>query len=67
MTLGSGQPYFPGYFVCSAKDEIEARGLTSKALNNRWCGTHRTIDEVHRLDRIYRGYIDENGIHEAKT
>ena len=64
MTLGSGQPYYPGYFICEAEDEGYARRLTSKALNNRWCSTYEIFEELHPMDRIYRGTITENGIGE---
>ncbi|MCX5637111.1 MAG: hypothetical protein NTX52_05395 [Planctomycetota bacterium] len=57
MTLGSGQPYYPGYFVCIADNENEARQLTSEALNNRWCGTYDTLDQIHPNNRIQWGYI----------
>jgi hypothetical protein len=57
MTLGSGQPYYPGYFECEAENEQTARLMTSHALKGRWCGTHRSLDEVHPLDRIFRGTI----------
>jgi hypothetical protein len=59
MTLGSGQPHYPGYFVCIANDEAEARKLTSIVLNNRWCGTYHNFSDLHKLDRIQRGYITE--------
>jgi hypothetical protein len=57
MTLGSGQPYYPGYFVCIADNELEARQLTSAVLNSRWCGTYDALDKVHPMDRLQRGYI----------
>jgi hypothetical protein len=57
MTLGSGQPHYPGYFVCIADNELEARQLTSDVLNNRWCGTYHNFSDLHKLDRIQRGYI----------
>jgi hypothetical protein len=63
MTLGDGQPYYPGYFVCIADNELEARQLTSDCLNNRWCGTYDSLDKVHPLDRLQRGYITkEHGL-----
>ena len=62
MTLGSGQPYYPGYFIAYARDEAEARFLTSKALNNRWCSTYEKFEDIHPLDRIYRGGILESGL-----
>jgi hypothetical protein len=57
MTLGDGQPYYPGYFVCIADDENEARQLTSDCLDNRWCGTYESLSQVHPMDRLQRGYI----------
>ena len=65
MTLGQGQPYYPGYFVCEANDEYEAMRMTAKALNGRWCSTHDRLETVHHLDRIYRGVITEEGINEC--
>jgi hypothetical protein len=65
MTLGSGQPYYPGYFLCIAEDENIARIQTSHALNGRWCSTYESLEDVHPYNRIYRGYIDINGVHEA--
>ena len=62
MTLGSGQPYYPGYFIAYARDENEARFLTSKALNNLWCGTYEKFEDLHPFDRIYRGDILESGL-----
>ena len=58
MTLGEGQPYYPGYFKCIAKDEYDARELTYDALEGRWCGTYDALIKVHASDRIYRGYIN---------
>ena len=57
MTLGSDQPHYPGYFTCIADNEIEARKLTSKYLNNKWCGTYESLGEINILDRIPRGLI----------
>lgn len=57
MTLGSGQPYYPGYFTCIADNELEARQLTHQLLDGRWCGTYDSFDKVHELDRIPRGII----------
>jgi hypothetical protein len=57
MTLGSGQPHYPGYFVCIADNELEARQLTSHCLNNRWCSTYHNFSDVNKMDRIQRGYI----------
>jgi hypothetical protein len=62
MTLGSGQPHYPGYFIAIAANEYSARLLTSNALNERWCSTYEEFDEIHPMDRIYRGEITENGI-----
>jgi len=59
MTLGSGQPYYPGYFICEAENESKARELTSKTLNNQWCGTYYSLEEVYPNDRVYRGTIKE--------
>jgi hypothetical protein len=63
MTLGSGQPYYPGYFECIAHNENEARHLTSEVLKGRWCGTYLSLREVNPKDRIYRGYINADGLH----
>jgi hypothetical protein len=57
MTLGSGQPYYPGYFVCIADDELEARRLVSRYLNNRGCSIYDNLSKVHPADSIQRGYI----------
>ena len=57
MTLGDGQPYYPGYFICYADDEYEASIMTSNALNGRWCGTYYSLDKLHPDDRILRGTI----------
>ena len=62
MTLGSGQPFYPGYFECIARDENEARHLTSEVLKGRWCSTYLALREVHPQDRIYRGYIKLDGL-----
>lgn len=64
MTLGTDQPYYPGYFICYAKDENTARLYTSSALNGRWCGTYDLLDKVHPNDRNLRGIITQNGIYE---
>jgi hypothetical protein len=63
MTLGSGQQYYPGYFECEAESEAGARMMTHRALNGRWCGTYESLEDLHPLDRIYRGTIDEYGAH----
>lgn len=63
MTLGSGQPHYPGYFVCEAESEVGARMMTNRALNGRWCGTYESLDQVHPNDRVCRGTIDELGAH----
>lgn len=62
MTLGADQPHYPGYFIAIAKDEAEARLNTSNFLNGRWCGTYRTFEEVHPIERIFRGTITADGI-----
>ena len=62
MTVGSGQPYYPGYFVAHAVNENDARQMTYKALNGRWCSTYDSLDKVHPLDRIYRGDIYKDGM-----
>jgi len=63
MTLGSGQPHFPGYFTCEADTEVGARMMTHRALNGRWCSTYDSLDSVHPMDKIFRGTIDELGVH----
>lgn len=57
MTLGNGQPGFPGYYVCFAENESEARMKTNKELNGRWCGMYECLEDIHPFDRIYLGDI----------
>ena len=57
ITPGSGQPYYPGYFVCIADDVIMACNLATTVLNSRWCGIYESLDKIHPFDRIQRGYI----------
>lgn len=64
MTLGRGQPLYPGYFICEADNESHASKLTYETLDGRWCNTYLTLDDVHPMDRIYRGTITEQGIGE---
>ena len=60
-TFGHGQPSFPGYLrvhVTAATEEEaenEARRRVSEATNNRWCGLYKSLDDVHPLDRVFRG------------
>lgn len=63
MTLGSGQPHYPGYFICEAESKVSARMMTHRALNGKWCGIYESLDQVHPDDRIYRGTIDEFGVY----
>jgi hypothetical protein len=62
MTLGEGQPYHPGYFICVAENEHAAREMTSKVLNGRWCGTYHNFNAVHPADRILKGIIEDGEI-----
>ena len=62
VTLGSGQPYYPGYFECRTDDKSTARDMANKALNGRWCSIYETLEDIHQADENYRGYIDVGGL-----
>ena len=59
-TFGHGQPYYPGYALVRAEGEdvdqaeAEARRKIYEATDGRWCGTYRSLDDVHPNDRILR-------------
>ena len=59
-TFGHGQTHYPGYAVVRAEGEDvaqaenEARRKISEETNGRWCGTYRSLDDVHPMDRILR-------------
>lgn len=57
VTLGFGQPFSPGYFEVKAETENEARVIANERLDRRWCGIYFSLDEVHELDRVYRGTL----------
>lgn len=61
MTLGIGQPYYPGYFEVDTENENQARAVTAKALNRRWCGTYEKLEDVHPWNKICRGEITLGG------
>jgi len=58
ITVAEDQPHGPGYFTVNAEDEWQARELTHKALNGRWRSTYDRFEDVHPLDRIFRGNIN---------
>jgi hypothetical protein len=62
ITLGSGQPFFPGFFAVIARNHNEASKLAEKFLNGHWCGLYESRDQLHELDNVYRGTIDFDGI-----
>lgn len=62
ITLGSGHPYYPGYFESIGSDENEARHWAFIYLDNRYCTSYTSLDDIHPLDRIYRGTLTEAGI-----
>ena len=59
-TFGDGQPNHPGYALVRAEGEdveqaeSKARRKISEETNGRWCGTYRSLDDVHPNDRILR-------------
>lgn len=57
VTLGCGQPFSPGYFEIEAETEIEAREIAFERLKNRYCGLYFQLEDIHELDRIYRGTL----------
>ena len=60
-TFGSGQPGYPGYLIAVVKAASEAdawalaRQRVREATDNKYCGFYGSLEEVHVLDRIYRG------------
>jgi len=59
-TFGTGQPGFPGYLevAIEASSEQEAELFARRRLHEtvkRWCGLYRSLDDLHELDRVFRG------------
>ena len=67
ITLRCGQPYYPGYFIVHAENELSARAMAFKHLNGKWCSTYEKMEDVHPLDRIYRGDIYERSLELTKN
>lgn len=64
-TFGTGQPNFPGYFrvdVRGAESPVEARTRAhvamNRATNQRWSFLYGSYEELHVLDRVYRGSLN---------
>lgn len=57
VTIGTGQPYFPGYFAIHTSDVCTARLLARQFLNNRYCTVYKCFESLHELDSIKRGDI----------
>ncbi len=63
-SLGSGQPFYPGYFKVIASGETrneaesKVRAALRRELDNRWCMLYASVEALHPLDRTPRGLIN---------
>lgn len=62
-TFGSGQPNFPGYLEVEVQEgdkekaETIARKRVQRATDGRWSMMYNSLDEVHEMDRVFRGKV----------
>ena len=60
-TFGTGQPYYPGYFIIEVEAETKsaaqlcAQHRMNAGVGNKWCRLYDSLEAVHEGDRIFRG------------